>query len=185
MHDCLKRCYNIILEGLHIIIHTRIYDFYVYTTNQFRRKRQSSGCFPTGLYGGKGGGAFHELLDDCQATIKKIVLRTGSLVDSVQVTYRLSNGKDYTAGVHGGKGGHRTVIEIDVQKGEKIIGAFGKTGRLVDNIGFFTNQGRVFGPYGGKGGGDFSVHLCSIRGVFGRVGSLVDSIGFYCGKLSC
>ncbi len=87
--------------------------------------------------------------------------------------------------MHGGKGGRQTVININIQKGEKIIGAFGKTGRLVDNIGFITNQGRVFGPYGGKGGGDFSVHLCSIRGVFGRVGSLVDSIGFYCGKLSC
>ncbi len=113
------------------------------------------------------------------------MLRTGSLVDSIQVTYRLSNGKDYTAGYYGGKGGGKNVINVNIEKGEKIIGAFGKTGRLVDNIGFFTNKGKVFGPYGGKGGGDFTVHLCSIRGIFGRVGSLVDSIGFYCGKLSC
>ena len=65
------------------------------------------------------------------------------------MTYRLSNGKDYTAGVHGGNGGHQTVIDIDVQKGEKVIGAFGKSGSLVDNIGFITNHKNIFGPYGG------------------------------------
>ncbi len=113
------------------------------------------------------------------------MLRTGSLVDAIQVTYRLPDGKDYKAPGHGGRGGGQRVININVDQGERIIGVFGKTGRLVDNLGFFTNKGRVFGPYGGKGGGDFSVHLCPVRGIFGKTGSLVDNIGFYCGKLSC
>ncbi len=89
----------------------------------------------------------------------------------------------YTGGYHGGTGGGRHEINLNVGGGEKIIAIFGASGSLVDRIGFVSNHGRVFGPYGGGGGGRFSVHNCVLCGIFGRSGTLVDSIGFLCGHL--
>ena len=74
------------------------------------------------------------------------------------------------------------MIDVDVDGGERIIGAFGRSGREVDQLGFTTNKGRVFGPYGGSGGGPFTVNSCHIRGIFGRSGSRIDAIGFFCSR---
>ena len=71
-------------------------------------------------------------------------------------------------------------IKIDIAQGERIIGVFGKSGASVDQLGFVTNWGRIFGPYGGCGGSHFSVNSCLVRGIFGRAGSRIDAIGFYC-----
>lgn len=73
-------------------------------------------------------------------------------------------------------------FRVDVDNGEKIIGVFGKRGNLLDQIGFVTNKGKIFGPYGGCGGVNFHVSSCHIRGIFGRSGGLVDSIGFFCSR---
>lgn len=107
----------------------------------------------------------------------------GSVIDSIQLTYKLSNGHYTTGKCFGGRGGKQHVINIDVNRGEKIIGVFGRNGRLVDQLGFVTNKGRIFGPYGSCGGGKFTVNSCEVRGIFGRSGSLIDSIGFFCGTV--
>ena len=146
-----------------------------------RSRRQTYGCFfSAGTYGGGGGYAFNELLDNCGAVIKRITIRAALYVDAIQFTYQLSNGQDYTAGFHGGHGGTRYEINIDVANGEKVIGIFGKSAAFVDQIGFITNKGRIFGPYGGCGGRNFHVDSCHIRGVFGRSALYLDSIGFFC-----
>ncbi len=149
----------------------------------FCRVRRGTGCYTAGPYGGGGGGAFNELLNDCQSMVKRIVVYSGSLVDSIQVTYQHSNGLHETSAFHGGSGGGRHEINININGGEKIIGIFGRSGCLLDSIGFITNHGRTYGPYGGSGGGRFDVYNCVLRGIFGRSGRLIDSIGFYCGRL--
>lgn len=142
---------------------------------------QQSGCqFSAGTFGGGGGGSFNELPDDCRGTVRRIMIRSGSRVDSIQITYRLSSGQDYTGPQHGGSGGGLHTIDIDVDGGERIVGAFGRSGKELDQLGFVTNQGRVLGPYGGGGGGSFAVNSCHVRGIFGRSGSRIDSIGFHC-----
>ena len=40
-----------------------------------------------------------------------------------------------------------------------MVGVFGHSASLINNLGFVTNWGRVFGPYGGSGGAPFKVEL--------------------------
>ena len=108
------------------------------------------------------------------------MLRSGSRIDSIQITYRLSSGQDSTGSRRGGNGGGEHTIDIDVDGGERLIGVFGRSGGAVDQLGFVTNKGKIFGPYGGCGGGPFTVNSCLVRGIFGRSGSAIDSIGFHC-----
>jgi hypothetical protein len=141
----------------------------------------SDGCqFSAGAFGGGGGKSFNELPDDCRAVIRKIVLRSADRIDAIQVTYRLSSGKDYTGPKRGGNGGTEHKINIDIDGGERIIGVFGRAASRVDMLGFVTNKGRIFGHYGRCGGTKFTVNSCHLRGIFGRSGSEIDSIGFHC-----
>ena len=148
-----------------------------------RTRRSNGGCTSSaGTFGGGGGGAFNELLDDCRATISRVTIRHGRVVDAIQISYRLSSGQDYVAGWHGGRGGRQTVFRVNVDGGERVVGVFGKSGGKVDQIGFVTNHGRIFGPYGGSGGSNFRVNSCDVRGIFGRSGRVIDSIGFFCAQ---
>ena len=114
--------------------------------------------------------------------IKKIVLRSGGRIDAIQVTYKLSNGREFVGSRRGGTGGRKRTINIDVDRGERIIGVFGRSGESVDMLGFVTNKGRTFGPYGKCGGLPFTVNGCHLRGLFGRSGGEIDSIGFHCSR---
>ena len=135
------------------------------------------------LYGGKGGGAFTELPDHCNAVVSKILIQAAAQFDAIQLTYQYSNGNQYTSGYHGGTGGTAHRITINVSQGERVVGVFGRTGSLVDSLGFVTNKGRIFGPYGGCGGVPFTVNSCKIKGILGRSARLLDSIGFFCGNV--
>ena len=132
-------------------------------------------------YGGRGGGSFNEFFDACHANVRKIYIRAGRLIDSIQVTYENRHGKQHLSHKYGGNGGGR--YDIVLRNKEIIIGVFGKTGRLVDQLGFISNQGRIFGPFGGRGGRSFRVQGCLLRGIFGASGRLLDRIGFYCSKV--
>ena len=97
--------------------------------------------------------------------------------------YQLPSGEDY-AGKRFGGGGGRDVrlrsFDIDVDGGERAVGIFGRSGAIIDQLGFVTNKGRIFGPFGGCGGSAFTVNDCEIRGMFVTSGTYIDSIGFHC-----
>ena len=104
-----------------------------------------------------------------------IRIRSGTLIDSIQLVYQ--NGG--TSGYYGGSGGSPT--EIDLANGENVVTILGRSGSEIDSLTFVTNMGRIFGPYGGSGGNPFQVSQCgNFRGIFGRSGSMVDAIGFHC-----
>ena len=122
------------------------------------------------LYGGGGGGAFNTQ----SGSVRSIRIRSGSLIDSIQLVYR--NGQ--TSGYYGGGGG--SPAQIDLALNERVVAIFGRSGALVDSLTFVTNLGRIFGPYGGGGGSPFQVSQCNLQGIYGRSGSLIDAIGFHC-----
>ena len=78
---------------------------------------------------GSGGGSFNELLDNCGAVVRRIVLRSGSLIDAIQVTYRFSNGQDSTGSIYIWWNWRREAHDVD--GGERLIGVFGKSGSRV------------------------------------------------------
>ena len=149
--------------------------------NLYRVERSHSGCsFSAGTFGGAGGYAFNEHPGSCNAIIKTIKIRAALYVDGIQLTYRLSNGQDFVGTHYGGQGGNLRVFNVDVNAGERVIGVVGRSASLVDQLGFVTNHGRIFGPHGGCGGNRFYVYGCQVRGMFGRSALLLDSIGFFC-----
>jgi hypothetical protein len=144
-----------------------------------RTRRSVGGCkVVTHTYGGGGGGSFVDVPFHCHGTIRKIVIHSGTVIDSIQLFFDRGNGQYHVSARHGGGGGGRH--EITLFSSERIIGIFGKTGHLVDQLGFVTNYGRIFGPYGACGGSPFTVNSCELRGIYGKSGALLDSIGFFC-----
>ena len=161
---------------------------YGYTRNNTQSSSMShriQGCTHSiGSFGGGGGGAFNDLPDECNGIVRVIRVYAGKYVDGLDITYRKSDGSEVSI-LRGGTGGGRHTIEVKIDEGERIIAVFGKSGGLLDQIGFVTSHGRIFGPYGGSGGGNFNVNSCELRGIYGRAGGLIDSIGFFCSKPTC
>jgi hypothetical protein len=145
--------------------------------------------FKTSSYGGGGGGAFDDIQSAGAApleAIKAIAVRTGTYVDQLAATYSLAGGGTSTPS-HGGNGG--SPVDLQLVPGEKVIGVQGRSGSLVDQIGFLTaiDYGggdppflQTYGPYGGGGGAPFTI-WGEVVGFYGRSGSLLDAIGCYIG----
>ena len=123
--------------------------------------------------GGPGGNTFNDVLDVGER-LTKIDLCTGNIIISVKFTT-----DKRTFAKHGGSGG--TCYPFTLQSDETITELFGRTGLLVDQIGFRTNKGRTFGPHGGSGGNAFSEKpptATGFVGFTGAAGSLLDRISF-------
>jgi hypothetical protein len=142
------------------------------------------GCYlstkTTQLYGGGGGAPFQDPGPVPELSrITRIAIRSGTYVDAIATTYLLPDNSSQTFS-HGGSGGTEQVI--DFNPGEQIIAVVGRSGDLLDNIAFLTEdpQGvrRTYGPYGGNGGAAFIVNA-EVNGFLGRSGSLIDAIGFF------
>ena len=124
-------------------------------------------------YGGTGGAAFDDIIG-----IAGMRIRSGNQVDSIQVTYRLSDGSTFEGPKHGGSGG--SPKSFTLASDEKLIKVEGKTnGVLVDQVTFHSNKGKTYGPYGRTGKTAFSVEGGEIIAVFGRAGNLLDNLGVY------
>ena len=124
-------------------------------------------------FGGSGGSAFDDIIG-----IVGMKIRSGNQVDSVQVTYRLSDGSTFEAPKHGGTGG--SLKSFTLADDEKLIKVEGKTnGVLVDQVTFYSNKGKTYGPYGKTGETPFSVKGSEIIAVFGRAGNLLDRLGVH------
>merc|ERR1711909_34427 len=104
-----------------------------------------------GPYGGSGGSPWTDGGEvHLNGMISSMEFRTGSEVDYVRVQY----GGTWASG-HGGSGGSPHIFEINPKA--KIVIVQGRSGSRLDQIEFITNEGEVFGPFGGSGGGPFVV----------------------------
>ena len=83
---------------------------------------------------------------------------------------------------HGSNGG--TLNKCILNPNEKITAVRGRYGRVIDQIEFVTNEGKVCGPYGGNGGRHFSKSIPGyhLSCIFGRSGRSVDQIAFVWAK---
>ena len=137
-------------------------------------------------FGGTGGSAFADQVDTNippVLNVKRMRIRHGNQVDSIDVDYLLLGGGTLDGSNHGGTGGSPTVVEFD--DGEYIIEMAGKTNNvLVDQVTFTTikrdGTTATYGPFGRTGETEYRVKG-NIVGFFGRSGNLLDAIGtFYC-----
>jgi WD40 repeat protein len=123
------------------------------------------------LAGGPGGNVFNDVLVAGER-FTKIDVCANAVIVSIQFT---TNTRVFAK--HGGAGG--TCVTFTLGADETITELFGRTGLLVDQIGFRTDKGRTLGPYGGAGGVAFSEKPpvgSSLAGFNGGAGLLLDRI---------
>lgn len=126
--------------------------------------------------GGLGGNLFDDLSSvGVLGKIESITIRYDSVIEKITVKY-----KDGPECSHGGDGGIAADPFI-LQDDEWITEIRGRSGRLLDQLQFFTSKGRVSPVYGGNGGGSFTWKKdnCVIKSFFGRSCTAVDSLGVY------
>ena len=133
------------------------------------------------LFGGTGGGYFDDYIDINNITgIVGMSINAGIFVDSIEVTYRLKDGNNYTAPMRGGPGG--ADFSFTLADGEKLTRMEGITdGMFIFILKFYSNLNNVYGPYGrlSQMCTQFSVAATEIIAFFGRVGGILDAIGVY------
>lgn len=89
--------------------------------------------------------------------IAEIKVRSGCILDGLQLIYQDGRGRRHVGTKHGGDGGDLHIISLSPnEKIKKVVlgsGAFQGTawGRTVEELTFYTDQNRTFGPYGGRG----------------------------------
>jgi len=138
----------------------------------------TAGIEETEISGGRGGRAFSDLKIPAGARISEIRVRSGDLIDSVQLVYTLSNGRSQDGPAHGGSGGRGTVFRLD--RDEYLIGVSGRYGDYIDSLVFHTNK-RTSPTFGGRGGNrNFRIMVPSgtqAIGFVGRAAKYLDAIG--------
>ena len=141
-----------------------------------------------GPFGGNGGGAFDDasIVNMDQLEIREIVIRSGDYIDSIEFLYHNRVTDELLPSPHhGGNGGGENRIILN--PGEYIVEIRGRTGKYVDALTLQTNQGRVFGRFGGTGGGpDYDAPSQQemeagheVFAFFGRSGQYLDAIGIH------
>jgi hypothetical protein len=132
----------------------------------------------TQVYGGPGGNAFSDFQPPTGARVAEVRVRSGNMVDSVQMVYALADNSTVVGPRHGGSGGNNNSFRLDGD--EYIIGLAGRYGDYLDALRIITNK-RTSPTYGGRGGRtDFRVDVPSWNmalGFAGRAGQYVDALG--------
>ena len=132
----------------------------------------------TAIYGGQGGRSFSGMEVPSDARILEVNVFAGDLVDAVQVTYILSDGRTLNSPRYGGSGGERHVFRLDSD--EYITGLSGRYGQSIDSLRIQTNK-RNSPVFGGRGGNrNYSLELETGNyavGFIGRAGEYLDAIG--------
>jgi hypothetical protein len=127
--------------------------------------------------GGAGGAPFIDRLqDDERLTSIRTCWRPNGYVVSTQMTTNLAT-RALRGGVAADQQCNVSVLEAD----EYLTEIFGRANTYLDAVGYRTNKGKTFGPFGGPGGNGFSQslgHAVRFYGIYGRSGSWMDSIGF-------
>ncbi|MDX2419247.1 MAG: jacalin-like lectin [Xanthomonadales bacterium] len=126
--------------------------------------------------GGAGGSPFVDMALS-GGGVASITVKSGNLIDSIQLTYRYGN-KHVIGLAHGGKGGKSSTFRLSA--GEVITELGGRSGKYVDSLYIRTSKNRVK-KWGGKGGGNTYRFTGSrkspITGIWGRSGKFLDAIG--------
>lgn len=130
-----------------------------------------------GPSGGTGGQEFLDQPIPKDSKVIEVKVRSGSLIDAVQIVYESRNGR-HELPKHGGDGGQLNVFPLD--QNEYITGLSGRFGSQVDSIRIHTNL-QTSPVYGGAGGVAeyhyYAPENTEIIGFYGRSGSLIDAIG--------
>ena len=128
----------------------------------------------------------------CNAEIKRIRITYGDIVDSIQTTYKLSSGQEYTAPKMG-TDSIPILKTIDLNDGDSVVGVFGQvddswqwsTIPVINQLTFVisSNQGviRTYGPYGTVNtdrGSEFSI-AGPIRSFYGRYDQYMRAFGAF------
>ena len=135
------------------------------------------------LFGGTGGNFFDDHNDNIVGIVGMRIRAGGDdweAVNSIQVTYRLEDGSNYIAPMHGivNTGTEHSFTLAD---GEKLIRMEGMVNRYmyIGALTFYSNMNNVYGPYGTNGLTQFSFTATEIVALFGRAGGVIDAIGVY------
>lgn len=134
--------------------------------------------FEAGSSGGMGGNTFIDNPPSDFFTINSMRICSGSVVDSIETTYKDVSGNTYSYGRKGGNGGSCSTLYF--QSGEHIASVSGKYGNVIDSIVITTNYGRVLSK-GGSGGKKAYKYTgndqFTIAGFKGASANVMDSIG--------
>lgn len=125
--------------------------------------------------GGGGGGAWSDSAQCQDQYVTGFRVSAGKRVDAVQFLY--ANKK--WASVHGSMKNYSA--NVTLAPGEYIVRVNYRSGGSMDAVGFVTNKGRTYGPYGGGGGsaGVYNVTPGEKLGCMtGRSGKEVDQLVF-------
>jgi Jacalin-like lectin domain len=131
-----------------------------------------------GYSGGTGG---QEFSDDALPDSSKVIqvkIRSGELLDAIQIVHETNNGIRHPMPLHGGNGGEQQDFLLD--EDEFITGVTGRFGNGVDSIQFITNKQRssVFGGSGGSATYTYEAPQgTEVVGFFGRSGATIDALG--------
>ncbi|CAF0749781.1 unnamed protein product [Adineta ricciae] len=136
--------------------------------------------------GGQGGSIFSDL--DVVGLYGRtfpisIILRCGSYIDAIQVTYETSNqtqGSVITQAPR--RGGTNTgPHQFDLLPGERIVKVNGRSGTYVNGLQFTTSTGNVSAYCGGSGGTAFTEQYSGyvLSYISGRCGSWLNQIQFH------
>ena len=152
----------------------------------------TSTCMPPAVplqsssFGGViGGDSFDDYNDNIAGIVRMQIYATifdaSDAISSIQVTYRLKDGTNCVAPVHGTNGTVHSFTLVDGERLTRMDGmhSVGPSDRIINTLTFYSNMNNMYGPYGGTGGTSFSVMAQEIVAFYGRSGLLLDSIGVY------
>ena len=137
---------------------------------------QQSGS--TNIAGGRGGNPFSDPQPAAGTRVTEVRIRSGEMIDAIQLVYVSVSGSSAVAGQHGGSGGRLNVFRLDAD--EYITGISGRCGDIIDSLQIRTNK-KTSPIYGGSGGSrDYRIEVpngTEATGFTGRSGERVDAIG--------
>jgi len=114
--------------------------------------------------------------------INKIDYRAGATLDSIQLYYTTSDGRnEETTGNKGGSEGNVSKVSVFTSQPRYITGIRLRSGAKIDSITLFFSDGTVSERIGGDGGNETFVQMpagYALVGVNGSTGATIESLSF-------
>ena len=139
----------------------------------------------TDIAGGRGGNPFSDPQQAAGTRVTEVRIRSGEMIDAIQMVYETISGSSMDAGLHGGSGGRLNYFRLDAD--EYITGISGRCGDLIDSLRIHTNK-KTSPLFGGSGGNrDYQILVpggTEAVGFTGRSGQRLDAVGLIYAPLS-